>query len=72
MDVHKLYLNGRWVAPGPPIDVVNPANGQCVGRVATADRSVVAQALADAERLARMAAACRAATAGCFSTGLPT
>jgi len=48
MEVKQLYLNGRWTAPGEPIDVVNPANGQLVGRVATADRSVVAQALADA------------------------
>jgi succinate-semialdehyde dehydrogenase/glutarate-semialdehyde dehydrogenase len=49
MDIKRLYLNGRWAMSGPAIDVVNPANGQLVGRVATADRAVVAQALADAE-----------------------
>jgi succinate-semialdehyde dehydrogenase / glutarate-semialdehyde dehydrogenase len=50
MEVHELYLNGRWVAPGPPINVINPANGQRVGRVATADRAIVTQALADAQQ----------------------
>ncbi len=48
METKKLYLNGRWCEGGAPIDVVNPANGQLVGRVATADRAVVAQALTDA------------------------
>jgi hypothetical protein len=34
MDIKQLYLNGRWAAPGAAIDVVNPANGQLVGRIA--------------------------------------
>jgi succinate-semialdehyde dehydrogenase / glutarate-semialdehyde dehydrogenase len=49
MEVKQLYLNGRWAAPGEPIDVINPANSQRIGRVATADRAVVAQALSDAQ-----------------------
>jgi succinate-semialdehyde dehydrogenase/glutarate-semialdehyde dehydrogenase len=49
METKKLFLNGRWCEGGPPIDVVNPANGTLVGRVATAGRTVVAQALADAQ-----------------------
>jgi succinate-semialdehyde dehydrogenase/glutarate-semialdehyde dehydrogenase len=50
MEVKSLYLNGRWLAPGEPIDVVSPATGQKVGRVATADRAIVAQAFTDAQR----------------------
>jgi succinate-semialdehyde dehydrogenase / glutarate-semialdehyde dehydrogenase len=49
MEAKKLYLNGRWAAPGQPIDVRNPASGALIGRVATADRSIVAQAMADAQ-----------------------
>jgi succinate-semialdehyde dehydrogenase/glutarate-semialdehyde dehydrogenase len=49
METKKLFLNGRWCEGGSPIDVVNPANGEIVGRVATAGRAVVAQALTDAE-----------------------
>ena len=49
METKKLYLNGRWCEGGAAIDVINPANGQLIGRVATAGRAVVAQALADAQ-----------------------
>ena len=44
-----LLLNGRWVAPGEPIDVINPANGEAFARVATVDREGVHRALADAQ-----------------------
>jgi succinate-semialdehyde dehydrogenase / glutarate-semialdehyde dehydrogenase len=50
MAVKNLYLNGRWLAPGEPIEVVNPANGRPIGSVATADRAIVAQALQDAQQ----------------------
>jgi len=49
-DICPLYLNGRWVESGNPIDVIDPATGKIVGRVATIDRAGVAQALQDAER----------------------
>ena len=50
MDIQSVYLHGQWVASGQPIDVVNPANGQLIGRMATVGREQVAQALADAQR----------------------
>ncbi len=49
METHKLYLAGRWVAPGDPIAVVNPATGEAFAQVATVDRAGVRQALIDAE-----------------------
>jgi succinate-semialdehyde dehydrogenase/glutarate-semialdehyde dehydrogenase len=49
MQTKKLYLNGRWCEGTRTIDVVNPANGELVGRVATGERKVVAQALTDAQ-----------------------
>lgn len=48
-EIRPLYLNGRWVAPGDPLVVVNPATGAVIGRVSTVDRARVAQALTDAE-----------------------
>lgn len=48
METRKLYLAGGWVAPGEPIEVVNPATGEAFARVATVDRAGVRQALADA------------------------
>ena len=48
MEVQKLYLNGHWLAPGDPIDVINPANGEPFAQVATVDRDGVGRALADA------------------------
>ncbi len=50
MDTKCAYLNGRWAEASNPIDVVNPANGQVIGRMATVDRGRVGQALADAEQ----------------------
>jgi len=44
-----LYLNGRWLAPGDPIAVTNPATGEVIGRVSTVDRAGVGQALNDAQ-----------------------
>jgi len=49
METRKLYLAGRWAAPGEPIEVVNPATGEAFARVATIDRAGVRQALADAQ-----------------------
>lgn len=49
-EVRRLYLNGRWAEPQSPIDVFNPATGELIGRVGSADRRVVAQALEDAQR----------------------
>jgi succinate-semialdehyde dehydrogenase/glutarate-semialdehyde dehydrogenase len=49
MEVQKLYLNGHWLAPGDPIDVINPANGEPFAQVATVDRDGVGRALADAQ-----------------------
>ena len=37
MDTKPLYLNGRWAATEAAIEVVNPASGEVIGRVATAD-----------------------------------
>lgn len=48
--VRSLYLNGAWEAPGPAIEVTNPATGAAIGRVSTVDRPRVAQALDDAQR----------------------
>ena len=50
METKRLYLNGSWVEPEAPIDVINPANGQVIGRVATVDRRRVAQALPTRQR----------------------
>lgn len=49
MEIRKLYLNGRWEAPGGPVDVLNPASGEVLARVATVDRLGVRRALADAQ-----------------------
>jgi succinate-semialdehyde dehydrogenase/glutarate-semialdehyde dehydrogenase len=50
MDTKRLYLNGRWAAPEAAIEVVNPSSREVIGRVATAGRGHVAEALADAQR----------------------
>ena len=44
----RLYLNGRWVEPQDPLEVVNPATGEVFARVGTVAREAVARALADA------------------------
>jgi len=48
MNTRPLYLNGRWTAPGEPIEVVNPATEEPLARVATIDRAGGRQALGDA------------------------
>jgi succinate-semialdehyde dehydrogenase / glutarate-semialdehyde dehydrogenase len=49
-EVRALYLNGSWESSGTPIEVVNPASGEVIGRVSTVDRPRVAQALVDAQQ----------------------
>jgi len=49
IEVRRLYLNGKWPEPRDPLDVINPATGQLIGRVGTVDCRGVAQALAAAE-----------------------
>ncbi len=48
-NARPLYLNGQWTRPRDPVDVVNPSNGEVIGRVATAGREEVDQALRDAQ-----------------------
>ena len=48
IQTHRLYLNGSWIDPDNPLDVVNPATGKIFARVGTVDRPRVAQALEDA------------------------
>ncbi len=50
MELRRLYLNGRWVEPRNPLDVINPATGEVLAGVGTVGRDQVAQALADAQR----------------------
>ncbi|HEX7009064.1 MAG TPA: aldehyde dehydrogenase family protein, partial [Phycisphaeraceae bacterium] len=50
MQTHPLYLNGRWVDAGPPVEVIDPATGEPFARVATLGRPAVRQALEDAQR----------------------
>ena len=47
-DVRRLYLNGRWVEPENPLEVVDPATGKVFARVGTVDRARVRRAIADA------------------------
>ena len=48
MDVKRNFLNGQWVGGSETVDVVNPATGQAIAKVATVTREQVQQALADA------------------------
>lgn len=50
LPVYRLYLNGQWAEPCEMLEVVNPATGEAFARVGTADRSMVRQALADAQQ----------------------
>ena len=45
MKTYPLYLNGKWEAPAPPIDVTNPATGEAFAQIATVTREDVAGAL---------------------------
>jgi succinate-semialdehyde dehydrogenase/glutarate-semialdehyde dehydrogenase len=49
IEVKGLYLNGKWIEPSDPLDVINPADGKVFGRVGTIRREDVARALADAQ-----------------------
>lgn len=48
MKTYPLYLNGQWVQSKKSIRVVNPSTTEVFAEVCTVDRSVVAQAIADA------------------------
>ena len=48
-EVRRLYLNGQWVEPRDPLEVINPATGEVFASVGTVGREQVAQALADAQ-----------------------
>ncbi len=49
IDTKRLYLNGQWVPPANPLDVLNPATGEVLARVGTLNRRTVGQALAHAQ-----------------------
>jgi acyl-CoA reductase-like NAD-dependent aldehyde dehydrogenase len=48
----KLFIGGRWVDGGAPLEVKNKYNGQIVGTVETARQADVAGAVAAAEKAA--------------------
>jgi succinate-semialdehyde dehydrogenase/glutarate-semialdehyde dehydrogenase len=48
MKVHPLYLNGQLTVTENTFPVKNPANDEVIGRMSSADRSVVAKAIQDA------------------------
>ena len=48
----KLFIGGRWVDGGPPLEVKNKYNGKVVGAVVTARQEDVANAVAAAEKAA--------------------
>jgi acyl-CoA reductase-like NAD-dependent aldehyde dehydrogenase len=47
---NKLFINGYWIAGGPPLEVKNKYNGQVVGTVVTARQDDVAKAVTAAEK----------------------
>jgi len=48
--VHALYIDGEWITSATQADVVNPASGQVLARVFSAERGVAATAIEAAER----------------------
>ena len=48
-DIRRLYLDGQWVEPNAPLDVVNPATGDVFAQVGTVDRPRVAEAFTSAQ-----------------------
>jgi len=52
----KLFIGGRWVAGGPPLEVKNKYNGEVVGVVVTARQEEVAHAVAAAGKAASVMA----------------
>jgi len=53
----KLFIGGRWVDGGPPLEVKNKYNGQVLGSVITARQEDVSNAVAAAEKAAPVMAA---------------
>lgn len=53
---HQLFIDGRWVPGGPPIEVLNKYSGAAIGTVPEARREDVEAALAAAERAAAVMA----------------
>lgn len=49
MEAKRNYLNGQWVASEQTIDVMNPATTQLLGKVYSATREQLRQALSDAQ-----------------------
>ncbi len=49
MDVRKVYLNGQWVGSDQTVEVVDPATGEVIERVATVTREQMRQGIADAQ-----------------------
>ncbi|HYO10980.1 MAG TPA: NAD-dependent succinate-semialdehyde dehydrogenase [Tepidisphaeraceae bacterium] len=49
METRKNYLNGQWVGGREATDVVNPATGQVIAKVAAVTREQVTRALEDAQ-----------------------
>jgi len=49
MMTYGLYLNGRFVTTPETVSVVNPANGEVIGKVSSVGREGVRRALADAQ-----------------------
>src|SRR5260221_12457901 len=47
-DIRPLYLNGQFVRTPDTLTVVNPATGEPIAQVSTANRQQVRQAIADA------------------------
>src|SRR5690348_3542987 len=47
---HKVYLNGQWVAGGPELEVINPADGKVFASVGTVNREQVQAALETAHK----------------------
>lgn len=44
----KLFIGGRWLNGGPPIEVINKYNGEVIGTVATAQKKEVEEAISAA------------------------
>lgn len=53
----KLFIGGRWVAGGPPVEVKNKYNGAVLGVVITARQEDVTHAVTAAEKAAPVLAA---------------
>ena len=48
MKTHPLYLNNQWITTDSSTEVLNPANGDAIGAVCTADHTRIAAAISDA------------------------